>query len=115
MERLLNIMTGASILLILLVLGSLRRAHIRAEYSVSWLLAAVTLLALSLSHELLNRVARLLGITYAPLALLLLVGSLFLLMLFRFSIILSRLRDDSIALAQRVAILEYHIQTLRDR
>ena len=31
-------------------------------------------------------------------------------MFFRFSVIISHLRDDNIALAQRVAILEYHLQ-----
>ena len=35
-------------------------------------------------------------------------------MFFRFSVIISHLRDDNIALAQRVAILEYHIQNLKD-
>jgi hypothetical protein len=34
-------------------------------------------------------------------------------MFFRFSVIISHLRDDNIAMAQRVAILEYHIQSLR--
>jgi len=34
-------------------------------------------------------------------------------MFFRFSVIVSHLRDDNIALAQRVAILEYHIRGLR--
>jgi hypothetical protein len=36
-----------------------------------------------------------------------------LVMFFRFSVIISHLRDDNIALAQRVAILEYHLQNLR--
>jgi hypothetical protein len=35
-------------------------------------------------------------------------------MFYRFSVIISKLRDDNIALAQRLAILEYHLQTLRD-
>ena len=37
----------SSIILLLLVLVSVRRAHIRVEYSVSWLAAAVGLLMLS--------------------------------------------------------------------
>jgi hypothetical protein len=37
----------------------------------------------------------------------------FLLMFFRFSVIISHLRDDNIALAQRVAILEYHLRSLQ--
>jgi hypothetical protein len=35
-------------------------------------------------------------------------------MFFRFSVIVSRLKDDNIALAQRVAILEFHIQSIRE-
>src|SRR2546423_1522515 len=41
MDRLLNFTTGLSLLLIVLVLASVRRAHIRVEYSVSWLLAGL--------------------------------------------------------------------------
>ncbi len=46
MDRLLNVITVFSLLLIGLVLLSVRRAHIRVEYSVSWLIAAVVLLVL---------------------------------------------------------------------
>ena len=114
MERLLNVMTAVSVLLAALVLVSVRRAHIRVEYSVSWLASAVALLALSRARFLLDLIARYLGISYAPLALLLVIGGVFLIMFFRFSVIISKLRDDNIALAQRVAILEYHIQSLRE-
>jgi hypothetical protein len=113
MERFLNVMTATSALLMVLVLTSLRRAHIRVEYSVSWLLAAVALLVVSRSHSLLDATADFLGISYPPLAPLLLVGCVFLLMFYRFSIVMSKLRDDNIALAQRLAILEYHLQSLR--
>ena len=47
MDRLLNALTVLSGLLLLLVLASVRRAHIRVEYSVSWLLAAAALLILN--------------------------------------------------------------------
>ena len=112
MERLLNFMTGLSAVLIVMVLVSVRRAHIRVEHSVSWLVAAVALLILSRARPVLDAAARLMGITYPPLALLLVVGGVFILMFFRFSVIISKLRDDNIALAQRVAILEYHLQNL---
>jgi hypothetical protein len=115
LEALLNFMTGLSVVLILMVLLSVRRAHIRVEYSVSWLGAAVTLLLLSRSRSVLDEIARWLQITSPPLALLLLVGCLFLLVLFRFSVILSALKDANIALAQRVAILEYHLKTVNEK
>jgi hypothetical protein len=113
MDRLLNVLTITSGLL-LLVLVSVRRAHIRVEYSVSWLLAAAALLVLSRSRGMLEAAAHQLGISYPPLALLMVVGCVFLLMFYRSSVILSKLRDDNIALAQRLAILEYHLQRLRD-
>ena len=114
MEQLLNVTTGLSVLLLTLVLVSVRRAHIRVEYSVSWLIAALALLALSRNPTFLDFVARLLGIDNAPVALLLMAAFVFLLMFFRFSVIISHLRDDNIALAQRVAILEYHIGSIRN-
>jgi hypothetical protein len=114
MDRLLNVLTVTSGLLLALVLLSVRRAHIRVEYSVSWLLAAAALLVLSRSRGLLEAAAHKLGLAYPPLALLLVIGCVFLLMFYRFSVIISKLRDDNIALAQRLAILEYHLQSLRD-
>ena len=114
MDRLLNVMTGLSALLILLVLVSVRRARIRVEYSVSWLIAAVALLFLSRARGLLHSIADLIGVTYPPLALVLLTGCLFLVIFYRFSMIISQLKDDNIALAQRVAILEYHVQSLKN-
>ena len=113
MDRLLKAMTATSVLLIVLVLSSLRRAHIRVEYSVSWLVAAVALLIVSRSHALLDAAADFLGISYPPLALLLIIGCVFLLMFYRFSLVISKLRDDNIALAQRLAIVEYHLQARR--
>ena len=71
MQHLLNITAVMSVLLLILVLASVRRAHIRVEYSVSWLIAAVALLVFSLASPLLRGAARLLGISSAPLALLL--------------------------------------------
>jgi hypothetical protein len=115
MEGLLNFLTGVALVLIVLVLFSVRRAHIRVEYSVSWLGAALTLLILSRSPGALHKLAALLGIDLPPLALLALVGCLFLLVLFRLSAIISTLKDANIALAQRVAILEYHLQSLDEK
>jgi len=112
MDRLLNFTTGMSVLLIVLVLASVRRAHIRVEYSVSWLLASVAILVLSRSRKLLESVAAQLGIADPPMALMLLAGCVFVIIFYRFSIIISKLKDDNIALAQRVAILEYHLQSI---
>jgi hypothetical protein len=112
MDRLLNFTTGMSVLLIVLVLASVRRAHIRVEYSVSWLLASVVILVLSRSRTLLQAAAAQLGIADPPVALMLLAGCVFVIIFYRFSLIISKLKDDNIALAQRVAILEYHLHSM---
>jgi hypothetical protein len=112
MQSLLHITTILSIVLLVLVLISVRRAHIRVEYSVSWLLAAVAMLLLSRSRPVLDYITRRFGIPDTPLTLFLIAGSIFLIMFLRFSFIISDLRDDNIALAQRVAILEYHLRNL---
>jgi hypothetical protein len=114
MDRLLHVTTVLSVVLLVMVLFSVRRAHIRVEYSVSWLLAALAMLILSRSRPVLEYITRHTGVPDTPLTLFLISGSIFLIMFFRFSIIISHLRDDNIALAQRVAILEYHIQNVRN-
>ena len=114
MDRLLDVTTALSLLLLGIVLFSVRRAHIRVEYSVSWLAAAAAMLVLSRARPLLDFVRRVIGVPDSPLALFLLASAVFVVMFFRTTVIISHLRDDNIALAQRVAILEYHLQTLRD-
>jgi hypothetical protein len=115
MDRLLNVMTGFSILLIGMVLLSVRRAHIRVEYSVSWLAAALVLLVVSEWRELQARIATALGLDSAPLALLMVAGALFLVVLYRFSLMISRLKDSNIALMQRIAILEFRLTSLDEK
>jgi hypothetical protein len=114
MDRLLNVTTVVSALLFVIVLFSVRRAHIRVEYSVSWLLAAFAMLVLSRQKPLLDRVRDWMGLPDSPLSLFLLAGAVALIMLFRFSIVISHLRDDNVALAQRVAMLEYRVRAMKD-
>ncbi len=112
MDRLLGVMTAASLLLIGLVLASVRREHIRVEYSISWLVAGLALLVLSLWKSLDQRIALALKIPDLAVTLLTICGVVFLGVLFAFSLRLSQLKDSSIKLAQRVAILEYRLESL---
>jgi hypothetical protein len=115
MDGLLNFLTGLSVLLIIFVLASVRRAHIRVEYSVSWFAAALILLVVSRSEWALRAIAGVLGVGLPPLALITVAGCVFLIVLFRLSVIISGLKDANIALAQRVAILEFHLRSLHEK
>jgi len=113
-DRLLLLTTLIAAGLIITVLIGLRRAHIRVEYSVSWLIAAVILLLLAQLPEPLRWFASWAGIQDPPTVLLFLVAGVFLVVFYRFSIIISHLRDANIALAQRVAILEFRLENVED-
>jgi hypothetical protein len=115
MARLLTSLTAFSLAMIVGVLASVRRAHIRVEYSVSWLAAALVLLGLSLSDAPLRRIREILGVSDAPAALLIAAGCVFVVVLYRSSLLISDLKDSNIALAQRVAILEYRLESLDEK
>jgi hypothetical protein len=115
MARLLTALSAFSLAMIVGVLASVRRAHIRVEYSVSWLFAAFVLLGLSLSDAPLRRIGQFLGVSDAPAALLIAAGCVFVVVLYRSSLLISDLKDSNIALAQRVAILEYRLESLDEK
>jgi hypothetical protein len=115
MDRLMQVLAVFSITIIVLVLASVRREHIRVEYSVSWLTAAVVLLIVSLNRDLVHWIGAMLGVDYPPVAILMVVSCVFLVVFYRFSIRISALKDANIALAQRLAILEYHLKSLDEQ
>lgn len=112
MERIRIVVAILSVLLILQIVRSVRREHIRVEYSMTWFGAALLLLFLSLSDRAMGVLARLLGVRDSPLVLVTLAGVLFLFTFFRYSIVVSSLKDHNIQLAQKVGMLEWEIERL---
>src|SRR5690348_7649294 len=115
MDRVATVLTLFSVLIITIVLSSVRRQHIRVEYSVSWLGAALVLLILSLRRDLMEWLAAEMGISYPPVAILMMVIFVFLVVAYRFSIRISSLKDANIALTQRLAILEYYVKSAHEQ
>ena len=114
MEHVLDLVAALSVALILLVLLTLRRERIRVEYSVSWLMAGIALILLSRSSGALSRLAYWLHLGNPLLALVALISITFLIVFFRFSVILSQLKDANVANVQRIAILEYKLSELHE-
>jgi len=111
MDGFLNIVSILSVVLFVSVMHSLRQAHIRVEHSVSWLAAAVALFILSIAPGALTAIAARIGLEEGPLTIVFLAFVVFLIVLYRFSRVISDLKDANIALAQKVAILEFHLRT----
>ena len=120
MDRLLNVITIFSVLLAGLVLSAVRRSHIRVEYSVAWLAAALVLLIVSRWQAAVDWIAGALGLGQAgpagaPIALMMVAGALFVVVLYRLSLRISSLKDSNIALTQQIAILEFRLEVLDEK
>jgi hypothetical protein len=104
--RLQLVAVAASLLLLVVVFELVRRKRLLERYALLWLLSAFVLLLLSAWRELLEHVAAAIGIHYAPSALFVIAFGVVLLLLLHFSLVVSRLADQSKVLAQRLALLE---------
>ena len=103
--------SAASILLILVVLELIRSRRLRERYALLWLATGIVLLVLSAWREGLNTIAGWFGIRSYPPAVLFAVGALFVLaVLLHYSTVISRLSDQNVVLAQRLALLEQELR-----
>ena len=106
--------TLASILLLLVVFELIRSRRLRERYALLWLVTGLVLLVLSVWREGLNTIARWLGVTGYPPAVLFAVGLLFVvLVLLHYSTVISKLADQNVILAQRLALLEERLKQTR--
>lgn len=97
------------VLLLVQIIRSVRREHIRVEYSMAWFAAVLSLLMLSLWDAGLRYMGSWLGVD-DPVVLLLIAGLLFLFTFFRFSVEMSDLKDRDIVVTQKVGMLEWEIE-----
>ena len=104
--RLQLVAVAASLLLLVVVFELVRRKRLLERYALLWLLSAFVLLLLSAWGDLLEHVSSVIGIHYAPSALFVIAFGFVLLLLLHFSLVVSRLADQSKVLAQRLALLE---------
>ena len=105
----------ASLLLLLIVLELIRSRRLKERYALLWLATGVVLLVFSAWRDALNTLAGWLGVTGYPPAVLFAVATLFiLLVLLHYSIVLSKLTDENVELAQRIALLEERVSRTPD-
>ena len=102
--------TIASLLLILVVFELIRSRRLRERYALLWLATGIVLLVLSVWRGGLNTIAGWVGVTGYPPAVLFAVATLFILaVLLHYSTVISKLADQNVILAQRLALIEQRL------
>lgn len=104
--RIQYIAIGASFGLLFIIIWFIRKGRLKEGYSIIWFLISLGVVVFAFFTGILDLLARLVGISYAPAAiLLLLLAGLFLLSL-HFSVLVSRYDKRIRTLAQEHAILK---------
>jgi len=113
--RLQIVSIGATLALFLLVFELVRRRRLMERYALLWLFSTVVLLGLAVWKHLLEEVASAIGIFYAPSALFVVAFGFILAILLHFSLVISRLADQTKVLAQRVGLLQQRLDLVEGR
>ena len=95
-----------------LIFELVRQRRLMERYALLWLFASAVLLGLSVWNGALEKLASTVGIFYAPSALFAVALGFILVMLLHFSLVISRLADQSKVLAQRIGLLQERIDVL---
>ena len=111
MERIQIFAILASFAVCFVILELVRKRKLMEKYSLIWLLSAVLLIVLSFWREMLEWLADLLGVDYAPTALFIVLSFCGLGLLVHFSIVISKLTEQNKILAQELGLLRNEMQS----
>lgn len=99
-----------SLAFILVVLDLVRRQRLKEQYSLLWLAVGIGLVVVSSSTRVLEGLAAALDIKYAP-AVLFLLGLIFCFaLILHLTVVISRLTDRVLRLAQEITVLKTELQ-----
>jgi hypothetical protein len=99
----------AAVILLLVIFELIRSRRLQERYALLWLLTGVVILVLAIWRGALEQLASLVGISYPPSALFVLVSFFVLLLLLHYSTVISKLSEQNMILAQRLAQLEHRV------
>ena len=107
------VLAGVAILLFVLYL--VRNKHLREQYALLWILAALVLIFSAVFIEWLEKLSHAVGIDYPPAFLFLVAIVMMLVLQIHFSTVISNLREQNRALIQDLGILTAQMQDLRKK
>jgi len=111
--RLFAVLLGIAVLL--LVLNLVRTRKLKEEFALLWLLTAVVLVLTPLFIDYLDMIAYALGIEYPPALIFVLAIISLLLILFQFSLRISRFSEQIKVMVQELALLRAQVEDLERR
>jgi hypothetical protein len=97
----------AAVILLLVIFELIRSRRLQERYALLWLLTGLVIFVLAIARGLLSWLSGLVGIAYPPSALFILAAFFILLVLLHYSTVISKLSEQNLALAQRLALLEH--------
>lgn len=103
-----------SFLFLLLILFLIHRKRIKEEYSLLWIIFAIVFIVFSFWIEALDYIAQLMGVSYPPAALFMILLIAVFLILIEFSIIISKLSDKNKTLAQEIGLIKQELKELQE-
>lgn len=102
-----------SIVFLLMILWSVRQKKLKEAYAMLWVLIGVMMLGVSVYPVVLHWISRYIGIVYPPATLFLLLLCGVIMILFQYSLLLSRNQERISRLTQEVALLKNEIENLK--
>lgn len=102
-------------MLALVIFQLIRKKKLKEQYSLLWFLTLAVIFLLTLWEELLIRISEVIGIQVPSNALFLLALLFLFGIALHFSLIASRLTDQSKILAQKLALLERDLRKVREK
>jgi len=101
----------AAVIMLGLIFELIRRRHLRERYALVWVVTGLVLLTLAIWRDGLNTLAGWAGVkTYPPSIFFAAILFFMLVLVLHFSIVLSRLSDQNVTLAQKLALLESRVR-----
>lgn len=104
-----------SLFIALLIFELIRKRKLQEQYSILWFFSVILLFVLAVWRDLLEVLARLMGIYYAPSALFVIAAFCGMVLALHFTIVISQLSYQNRLLAQEVGMLRTELEQLVNR
>lgn len=104
-----------SVLLIIFILFLIKQKRLKEEYSLLWLFFGILFLAISLWKNALDWISEMVGITYPPAALFLILLMAVFIIMIEFSVIISRHSQWIRKMGQDIGLMKNEIEQLKKK